>query len=67
MIAFIQMIESYAELVRQNERDVFTKEELETIMVDVKHIYKCVLLNEVEMIKRNSILNKINQILNNGK
>ena len=41
----------------------FTKEELQTIKIDILHIYDKVSLSETEVHKRNLILNKLKTLL----
>ena len=41
----------------------FTNDELKTIKIDILHIYEKVDLNELEVYKRNLILNKLKVLL----
>lgn len=49
--------------VIKEKENVFTKEELQTIKIDILHIYGHVDMNELEAHKRNSILNKLKELL----
>ena len=56
--------ENNTQLAQSSVSDsTFTKDELKTIKIDILHIYDKISLDELEVHKRNLILNKIKFIL----